>query len=152
MGSPVLADIYLDALRFSADGLTDKQIGRHLYLTESGVKYRIGVCLELLGANTRAQAVAEAHRRGLLSRRPTPETPVPQRPLTEKQQWLIALFAEGLTYGQIAARYSQSEDGLKVRVTRIRRNVGARNCAHLVHLAHIHGLLPAVPADGGERR
>lgn len=53
-------------LRLVADGLSSKTIARRLEITERTVKFHVGSILNKLGANTRAQAVAEAARRGLL--------------------------------------------------------------------------------------
>jgi len=53
-------------LRLVADGLATKQIARELGITERTVKFHISSIMNKLGADTRAQAVAEAARRGLL--------------------------------------------------------------------------------------
>ena len=53
-------------LRLVADGLSSKAIARRLEITERTVKFHVGSILNKLGADTRAQAVAEAARRGLL--------------------------------------------------------------------------------------
>ena len=53
-------------LRLVADGLSSKAIARRLGITERTVKFHVGSILNKLGADTRAQAVAEAARRGLL--------------------------------------------------------------------------------------
>jgi ATP/maltotriose-dependent transcriptional regulator MalT len=50
-----------------AAGLTNKQIATHLVLTENTVKTHIMSMFNKLGVDSRAQAVAEAARRGLLS-------------------------------------------------------------------------------------
>jgi DNA-binding CsgD family transcriptional regulator len=49
-----------------AEGLTSKAIGRHLFLSPSTVNYHLSSIFRKLGAETRAQAVAMAARRGLL--------------------------------------------------------------------------------------
>ena len=53
-------------LRLVADGLPTKQIARQLGITERTVKFHVSSIMNKLGAGTRAQAVAEAARRGLL--------------------------------------------------------------------------------------
>jgi DNA-binding NarL/FixJ family response regulator len=53
-------------LRLIADGLSTKQIARELSITERTVKFHVSSILNKLGADTRAQAVALAARRGLL--------------------------------------------------------------------------------------
>lgn len=147
--SPTLDEMYIDTLELIAEGKTDKEIGKQLYLTEDGIKSRVRVCLRRLGANSRAQAVAEAHWHRLLPR--VADTQKPKRALTNEQRWDIALLAEGLTYGQIGARYDRSENTIKARVRDIRLAIGAHNAAQLVHLAFVHGLFPA-GWDGGDRR
>ena len=49
-----------------AQGMTTAQLCERLHLSDSTVKRRIKEIFELLGVNTRAQAVAEAYKRGLL--------------------------------------------------------------------------------------
>jgi DNA-binding NarL/FixJ family response regulator len=53
-------------LRLIADGLSTKQIAHELTITERTVKFHVSSILNKLGADTRAQAVALATRRGLL--------------------------------------------------------------------------------------
>jgi len=53
-------------LRLVADGFSSKQIATRLAIAERTVKFHVGSILNKLGAETRAQAVAEAARRGLL--------------------------------------------------------------------------------------
>lgn len=54
-------------LRLIADGLSTKQIARELGITDRTVKFHVSSILNKLGADTRAQAVALAARRGLLA-------------------------------------------------------------------------------------
>ena len=54
-----------EVLRLVADGLSSKQIATRLTITERTVKFHVASILNKLGADTRAQAVAEAARRGL---------------------------------------------------------------------------------------
>jgi DNA-binding NarL/FixJ family response regulator len=56
-------------LREVAAGRSTKQIARALGITERTVKFHVGSIMNKLGADNRAQAVAEAARRGLLDRR-----------------------------------------------------------------------------------
>ncbi len=53
-------------LRQIADGVPTKQIARALGITERTVKFHVRSIMNKLGADTRAQAVAKAARRGLL--------------------------------------------------------------------------------------
>ncbi|MGO1049818.1 response regulator transcription factor [Crossiella sp. CA198] len=57
----------LQALRMAANGLTNSQIGTRLGITDSAIKARLSRLYRALGVPNRAGAVAEAHRRGLLS-------------------------------------------------------------------------------------
>ena len=56
----------LDVLRLVAAGLSNKRIGKALYISEGTVKFHIASIFAKLGADTRAQAVALATRRGLI--------------------------------------------------------------------------------------
>ncbi|HKX18063.1 MAG TPA: response regulator transcription factor [bacterium] len=55
-------------LREVAAGRSTKQIARSLGITERTVKFHVSSIMNKLGAGTRAQAVAEAAKRGLLER------------------------------------------------------------------------------------
>jgi DNA-binding NarL/FixJ family response regulator len=57
-------------LREIAAGRSTKQIARALGITERTVKFHAGSIMNKLGADNRAQAVAEAARRGLLDQNP----------------------------------------------------------------------------------
>jgi len=62
----LLSERELEVLRLVAEGLTSKAIGRRLFLSPSTVNYHLSSIFRKLGAETRAQAVAMAARRGLL--------------------------------------------------------------------------------------
>lgn len=64
-------------LRDVAAGRSTKQIARALGITERTVKFHVSSIMNKLGAGNRAQAVAEAARRGLLDRKRSEEDPVP---------------------------------------------------------------------------
>jgi len=61
-----LSDQELQLLRLLADGANTQDMARALYLSERTVKRKLQDILDKLGAATRAQAVAEAFKRGLL--------------------------------------------------------------------------------------
>jgi DNA-binding NarL/FixJ family response regulator len=63
-------------LREVAAGRSTKQIARALGITDRTVKFHVASIMNKLGAENRAQAVAEAARRGLLDQR-TPQTDRP---------------------------------------------------------------------------
>lgn len=61
-----LSDQELQVLRMIADGATNKEIAEKLFWSEVTVKRKVQDILEKMGVANRAQAVAEAGRRGLL--------------------------------------------------------------------------------------
>jgi len=64
------------------------------------------------------------------------------KPLRRDQIELIQCLAEGLTYREIGVRLGgMSEQAAKDRISRIRRQVGARTAAHLVAIAAGRGQL-----------
>ena len=70
-GSPDSASAQLSAhdvniLRLVAEGLTNREIGRHLYLSENTIKARVNEIVHRLHARNRLEAVMIAHRHGLL--------------------------------------------------------------------------------------
>lgn len=63
-----LSDRERAVLREVAAGRSTKQIARSLGITERTVKFHVSSIMNKLGADNRAQAVAEAAKRGLLDR------------------------------------------------------------------------------------
>jgi DNA-binding NarL/FixJ family response regulator len=61
-----LSEEELRLLQFIADGLSVQEITRALYWSESTVKRKTKDALAKLGATSRAQAIAQAFKRGLL--------------------------------------------------------------------------------------
>ncbi len=61
-----LSDAELQVLRLIAQGATNKQVARQLFLGERTVKRRVREVLRKLGVSHRAQAVIEATKRGLI--------------------------------------------------------------------------------------
>ncbi|MFQ5611153.1 MAG: response regulator [Anaerolineae bacterium] len=61
-----LSDHELQLLQLIADGATTRDMAGALYLSERTVKRKVQDVLDKLGATNRAQAVAEAFKRGLL--------------------------------------------------------------------------------------
>jgi len=60
-------------LSLVAQGMTYKEVGEALHLTERTVKYHMAKILERLHARTRAEAIAYASRKGILPRRRSPQ-------------------------------------------------------------------------------
>jgi len=56
-----------EVLQLIAEGLTNREIGERLYITEETVKSHVKVIRAALGANHKAHLVAEAFRRDLLA-------------------------------------------------------------------------------------
>ena len=56
----------MEVLRLLADGLTNPQISRRLFISLSTVNHHVHNILEKLGAKTRTEAVAIAVRDGLV--------------------------------------------------------------------------------------
>ena len=65
--SDTLSEREREVLRLVADGLSNKEIGRALTISERTARFHVTSILNKLGANTRAQAVAVAGQRGMLS-------------------------------------------------------------------------------------
>ncbi|MFQ5342743.1 MAG: LuxR C-terminal-related transcriptional regulator, partial [Anaerolineae bacterium] len=61
-----LSESELEILPLLAAGATNKEMTERLYWSEATVKRRIGDILSKLGVSNRAQAVAEAIKRGLI--------------------------------------------------------------------------------------
>jgi DNA-binding NarL/FixJ family response regulator len=61
-----LTDVELEILGMIADGATNREIGEALFVSETTAKRKVQEILEKLGASNRAQAAAEAARRGLV--------------------------------------------------------------------------------------
>jgi two-component system, NarL family, response regulator DevR len=61
-----LTDRELEVLRLLVDGLTNRDIGKRLYLSSDTVKTHLGNAYRKLGVSSRTQAVAAVLQRGLL--------------------------------------------------------------------------------------
>jgi DNA-binding NarL/FixJ family response regulator len=70
--------------------------------------------------------------------------------LTPREREILEAIAEGLTNGEIAARFFLSESTVKTHVGRVLQKLGARDRVHLVILAYEHGLLS--PGRKDDRR
>jgi DNA-binding NarL/FixJ family response regulator len=70
--------------------------------------------------------------------------------LTPREREILVAIAEGLTNGEIAARFFLSESTVKTHVGRVLQKLDARDRVHLVILAYEHGLLP--PGRDADRR
>ena len=66
-GVPTLSARELDVLRLVAEGLTNREIAKRLFITEGTVKTHLVHAFGKLGAESRTGAVAAARRHGFLS-------------------------------------------------------------------------------------
>ena len=62
----VLTDREEQVLSLVSQGLTNRQVGEQLFISAKTVSVHMSNVLDKLGASGRAEAVAVAHRRGLL--------------------------------------------------------------------------------------
>lgn len=81
----------------------------------------------------------------ILAGEPRPAPGSIARRLTEQQQMVLRLTADGLIYTAIARRLDITVHRVRSELDRARRVLGANSQAHAVHLAHIHGLLDEIP-------
>jgi DNA-binding CsgD family transcriptional regulator len=72
----VLTPRETEVIHLVADGLTNREIGARLFISEKTASVHVSNLLAKLGASGRAEAVAIAHRRGLLG----PNRPADGRP------------------------------------------------------------------------
>ena len=56
----------LEVLKLAADGLTNKEIAEHLFISAKTARNHVANCLLKLGADDRTEAVTTAVRRGLI--------------------------------------------------------------------------------------
>ncbi|MBB2891529.1 MadR family response regulator transcription factor [Flexivirga oryzae] len=63
---PGLSPRELEVLRHLARGLSNREIGKRLYVGETTAKFHVGNILRKLGVSSRAEAVYEATKRNLL--------------------------------------------------------------------------------------
>jgi DNA-binding CsgD family transcriptional regulator len=63
---PVLTPRETEVLALVAEGLTNRQIGERLFISEKTASVHVSRLLAKLGAGTRGEAAAIARRRGLL--------------------------------------------------------------------------------------
>jgi DNA-binding CsgD family transcriptional regulator/tetratricopeptide (TPR) repeat protein len=73
--SSVLTPREQEVMRLVAQGMTNRQIGRRLFISEKTASVHVSNVLAKLGAGGRTEAVAIAHRRGLLVDDPLDEAP-----------------------------------------------------------------------------
>lgn len=66
-GVPALSERELDVLRLVAEGLSNKEIARRLFISEGTVKTHLVHAFAKLDADSRTAAVAAARRHGLLT-------------------------------------------------------------------------------------
>ena len=67
MGEQPLSNRELDVLRHVAEGNRNREIGKHLFISEETVKVHVKHIMEKLGASDRTHAMTIATRRGFIS-------------------------------------------------------------------------------------
>ena len=70
-----LSDRELEVLRALLDGLSNKEIGQRLWLTEQTVKARLTHLYAKLGVSSRTEAMAVAYARGFKASGPAKQVP-----------------------------------------------------------------------------
>jgi DNA-binding NarL/FixJ family response regulator len=73
-----LTDRELDVFRLISRGLSNAEIGRELYISDTTVKTHITHILQKLDLRDRVQAVVLAHETGLFDAEPTPASEAPR--------------------------------------------------------------------------
>jgi DNA-binding NarL/FixJ family response regulator len=144
---PRLTDREMAILRLVAEGLTKREIGRELYLSENTVKTYLRHTMRKVGARSSAHLVHLAHALGVLDIG-SGRTSTMAR-ITRQRTRVVHLVAEGLTNADIAAAMHLATSTVMGYVQRVARAMGARNRAHVVHLAHLAGVFgTAEPWEG----
>lgn len=64
---------------------------------------------------------------------------IPVRPKLQKV--IVPLIAEGFSVKEVADRIGYTESSVQTFMIRIRREYGAKNATHLVHIWHKEGML-----------
>ena len=125
-----------EVARLAATGLSNKQIGRELGITEGTVKAHMKEAMKALGAERRYELPSL-----LMADRPTPGRKRVQ--LTQRQNEVLALVADGLRSEEIAVRLGVVAGTVKQHMTAILRalNVSNRTSAVAWWLQHGNGRL-----------
>lgn len=132
----------LRLLRHVAHGLTLAQSARRLAIRPHAVSNRLTSLYRELEVGTGSRAVARGHELGLLEREPRP---VP--PLRDSQLDLLWRIARGESDVLIASRMRLHVSTVRHHLSRMYRDIGAKNRPNAIHLAYCAGVLGA--AEGG---
>jgi DNA-binding NarL/FixJ family response regulator len=68
IGNPSLTARQLEVLGLLSEGRSVKEIGEELYLSQATIRNHIRSLLQALGAHSQLEALAKAHKMGLLTR------------------------------------------------------------------------------------
>lgn len=131
------------------DGLTNREVGRVMGITEPAVRRRLAQVRESTGRGDRVGVVVAALESGQLPRRPWSDGPITVSPLEYR---LLSLVAQGLPNLQVADVLGVSYYVVSNRLRRLFARFGARDRAHLVRRAVDAGVLSLpilVPGRGG---
>lgn len=147
-------------LRLVADGLTNREIGNRLRLSEKTIVRAMRSLLARWGTSDRTSLVVRACKAGVLvvgrRRCEAEELTVGEYQrdrvaftelLTPHQMLILPLLAAGLTNTAIARRLRIDPETVKSQVQRAAKRAGARGRTNLVFLACKHGLISLEATD-----
>lgn len=135
----------LQVIALTAQGLTNCEIATRLGIKPRTVKTRVGLALAASGARDRTGLVVLACRAGQLQ--DVPRQTAGPVVLSRESAEVLAGIAAGLPNPVIAEGLWLSEDGVRSRVRRLLRDLGARDRAHAVLIAWQLRIWPG--ADAG---
>lgn len=136
----------LQVIALTAQGLTNCEIATRLGVKPRTVKTRVGLALAASGARDRAGLVALACRAGQLQ--DVPQQVAGPVVLSRRSLEVLAGIAAGLPNPLIAEGLWLSEDGVRSRVRRLLKVLGARDRAHAVLIAWQLRILPEAGGTG----
>jgi DNA-binding NarL/FixJ family response regulator len=127
-----------EVLQLVADGLSTRRIAEQLWLSPATVRNHVRAVLVGLGAHTRLEAVATAHRLGLLRERP-PGAPPPL--LTTRQNEVLVLLVAGLSTRSMAGRLGLSPSTVRNHVASLTGVLGVHSRLEAVATARRAGVI-----------
>ncbi|WP_405018107.1 LuxR C-terminal-related transcriptional regulator [Kitasatospora sp. NBC_00070] len=98
-----------EVLRLLAGALTDKEVARHLTMTQTQVSAHALAATRRMGAPDRTTAILRAIHLGAIPADALPPVRADGQHLTRRQRDVLTLMAAGLTYPQIGTRLGLAE-------------------------------------------